>query len=46
MSKSDDWGVTQGDKDLIQHKETTTQEEMDSVINRATNKEEVVNGSN
>lgn len=45
MSKPDDWGVTQGDKDLIQHKETTTQEEMDSVINRATNKE-VVNGSN
>lgn len=46
MSKPDNWGVTQGDKDLIQHKEITTQEEMDSVINRATHKEEVVNGSN
>lgn len=46
MSKPDDWGVTQGDKDLIQHKETTTQEEMDSVINRATYEEKVVNGSN
>ena len=45
MSKPDDWGVTQGDKDLIQHKEITTQDEMDAVINRATHKEELVNGS-
>ena len=46
MSKPDNWGVTQGDKELIQHKETTTQEEMDAVINRAACKEEVVNGAN
>ena len=45
MSKPDNWGVTQGDKDLVQHKETTTQEEMDTVINRATHKEEVINGA-
>jgi len=44
MSKPDNWGVTAGDKDLIQHKESTTQEEMDAVINHATCKEQVVNG--
>ena len=44
MSKPDNWGVTAGDKDLIQHKESTTQEEMDAVINHATYKEQVVNG--
>lgn len=44
MSKPDNWGVTAGDKDLVQHKESTTQEEMDAVISRAANKELVVNG--
>ena len=44
MSKPDNWGDTAGDKDLVQHKESTTQEEMDAVISRAANKELVVNG--
>lgn len=45
MSTPDNWGVTAGDKDLFQHKQSTTQEEMDAVINQAKQKAEVVNGS-
>lgn len=46
MSIPDNWGVTQGDKELVQHKESTTQQEMNDVIDRATHTEEVVNGAN
>ena len=41
FSKSDNWGLTAGDKELEQHKESTTQEEMKAVIDHATR---VVNG--
>lgn len=44
MSKPDSWGVTAGDKDLLQHKEITTQEEMDAVINHAVNQQKIANG--
>ena len=45
LSTPDNWGVTAGDKDLCQHKESTTQEEMDAVISQAKQRAEVVNGS-
>ena len=34
LSKPDNWGVTAGDQELMQHKEATTQQEVDSVTGK------------
>jgi len=36
MSKPDQWGITAGDADLLQHAEETSQAELDAVISKAT----------